>query len=86
MTDKFKAILITRDEDKKQSVVVTELTETDLMEGDVTVAVEATTVNFKDGLAFTGKAPVCSTTSSSSASCCGSPPGRPWLLIETCPP
>ena len=28
------------------------------MEGDVTVAVEATTINYKDGLAITGKAPV----------------------------
>ena len=28
------------------------------MDGDVTVAVEATTVNYKDGLAITGKAPV----------------------------
>lgn len=58
MPDTFKAILISRDEDKKQSVAVTELTEADLMEGDVTVAVEATTVNYKDGLAITGKAPV----------------------------
>ena len=54
----FKAILISRDEDKRQSVTITELTEADLMEGDVTVAVEATTVNYKDGLAITGKAPV----------------------------
>ena len=54
----FKAILVSRDEDKKQSVAVTELTEADLMDGDVTVAVEATTVNYKDGLAITGKAPV----------------------------
>ena len=54
----FKAILISRDEDKKQSVEVTELTDADLMEGDVTVAVEATTVNYKDGLAITGKSPV----------------------------
>ncbi len=54
----FKAILITRDEDKKQSVAVTEMSEADLMDGDVTVAVEATTVNYKDGLAITGKAPV----------------------------
>ncbi len=37
---------------------MTELTEADLMDGDVTVAVEATTVNYKDGLAITGKAPV----------------------------
>ncbi|MGI9356481.1 MAG: MDR family oxidoreductase [Rhizobiaceae bacterium] len=54
----FKAILISREEDKKQSVATTELTDADLMEGDVTVAVEATTVNYKDGLAITGKSPV----------------------------
>lgn len=54
----FKAILVSRDAEKKQSVAVTDLTEADLMEGDVTVAVEATTVNYKDGLAITGKAPV----------------------------
>ncbi|PLP56427.1 oxidoreductase [Mesorhizobium loti] len=58
MPDTFKAILVSRDEDKKQSVAVTELTEADLMEGNVTIAVEATTVNYKDGLAITGKAPV----------------------------
>jgi len=58
MPDTFKAILVSRDEDKKQSVAVKDLTEADLMEGDVTVAVEATTVNYKDGLAITGKAPV----------------------------
>ncbi|MDV2966791.1 MDR family oxidoreductase [Nitratireductor aquimarinus] len=58
MTETFKAVLISRDEDKKQSVAWTELSEDDLMEGDVTIAVEATTVNYKDGLAITGKAPV----------------------------
>ena len=58
MSEKFKAILITRDEEKRQSVAVAELAETELMEGDVTVRVEATTVNYKDGLAITGKAPV----------------------------
>jgi acrylyl-CoA reductase (NADPH) len=45
MSDTFKAILISRDEDKKQSVSTVELTDADLMDGDVTVAVEATTVN-----------------------------------------
>jgi acrylyl-CoA reductase (NADPH) len=54
----FKAILVSRDAEKKQSVAVTQLTEAELMEGDVTVAVEATTVNYKDGLAISGKAPV----------------------------
>ncbi|TPI75873.1 MDR family oxidoreductase [Mesorhizobium sp. B2-8-9] len=58
MPDTFKAILVSRDADKKQSVDVVDLAEADLMEGDVTVAVEATTVNYKDGLAITGKAPV----------------------------
>ena len=58
MSDTFKAILVSRDDDKKQSVDIADLTEADLMDGDVTVAVEATTVNYKDGLAITGKAPV----------------------------
>jgi acrylyl-CoA reductase (NADPH) len=58
MTGSFKAILISRDAEKKQSVAVTELSEAELMEGDVTVSVEYTTVNYKDGLAITGKAPV----------------------------
>ncbi len=54
----FKAIQISRDEEKKQSVDVVELTRDDLMDGDVTVSVEATTINYKDGLAITGKSPV----------------------------
>ncbi|MER8957654.1 MDR family oxidoreductase [Mesorhizobium sp. M0701] len=58
MPETFKAMLVSRDAEKNQSIAVTELTEADLMEGDVTVAVEATTVNYKDGLAITGKAPV----------------------------
>jgi acrylyl-CoA reductase (NADPH) len=58
MSDKFKAILISRVADKKQSVDIVQLNQADLMEGDVTVRVEATTVNYKDGLAITGKSPV----------------------------
>ena len=58
MSDTFKALLISRDEDKKQSVDWAEMTDDQLMEGDVTVTVEATTVNYKDGLAITGAAPV----------------------------
>ncbi|MBX3577648.1 MAG: oxidoreductase [Rhizobiaceae bacterium] len=58
MSHPFKAILVSRGEDKKQSVAVTELSDADLMDGDVTVSVEATTVNYKDGLAITGRAPV----------------------------
>ncbi|WP_028034507.1 MDR family oxidoreductase [Chelativorans sp. J32] len=58
MSDRFEAVLITRDEDKNQSVDFVQMTEDDLMDGDVTVAVEASTVNYKDGLAITGAAPV----------------------------
>ncbi|OXT01931.1 oxidoreductase [Notoacmeibacter marinus] len=58
MADEFKAILITRGDGDEQTVEVTTIGEDDLMEGDVTVRVEATTVNYKDGLAITGKSPV----------------------------
>jgi acrylyl-CoA reductase (NADPH) len=58
MADTFRAILVSRDADKKQKVETVSLTEADLMEGDVTVKVDATTVNYKDGLAITGKSPV----------------------------
>jgi len=58
MSTGFKAILVSRDEDKKQSVDIVELNDNDLMEGDVTIQVDATTINYKDGLAITGKGPV----------------------------
>ena len=54
----FRAIQISRNEAKEQSVGTVTLDESDLMEGDVTVRVEATTVNYKDGLAITGRSPV----------------------------
>ena len=54
----FKALLISRDGAKRQSVDRTEMTLADLMEGDVTVCVTHSTVNYKDGLAITGKSPI----------------------------
>lgn len=57
MADKFRALLVTK-EGNRQNVAITELTDADLMAGDVTVAVEHSTVNYKDGLAITGKAPI----------------------------
>ncbi len=55
----FRALLVTRDEATKvQSCALTHLTDADLMDGDVTVQVEWSTVNYKDGLAVTGKSPV----------------------------
>jgi acrylyl-CoA reductase (NADPH) len=55
---KFKALVVDRDAEKKQFVEVRELTLDDLMEGDVVVRVSHSTVNYKDGLAITGKLPV----------------------------
>ncbi len=57
MTDKFKALLIDKTDDG-QSVNFTQMSDADLMEGEVTVRVEHSTVNFKDGLALTGLAPI----------------------------
>src|SRR5260221_7334497 len=57
--DTFRALVITRDEaTKAESVGVKTLTLADLMPGDVTVRVSHPTINDKDGLAVTGKAPV----------------------------
>src|ERR1700756_1745379 len=53
----FKAIVINKT-DAGQAVRLTDLDEKDLMDGDVTVTVEYSTLNYKDGLALTGKSPV----------------------------
>ena len=53
----FKAIVVEKT-DGGQQVGLTDFDEANLMEGDVTVRVAWSTVNYKDGLAVTGKAPV----------------------------
>ena len=53
----FRAIRIDKAE-KGTTRRADQFDEADLMEGDVTVAVEWSTLNYKDGLAVTGKAPV----------------------------
>jgi acrylyl-CoA reductase (NADPH) len=53
----FKAIRIDKAE-KGTTAALTQFDEADLMEGDVDIAVEWSTLNYKDGLALTGKAPV----------------------------
>src|SRR5258708_7655496 len=53
----FKAIRIDKAE-KGTTAALVQFDEADLMEGDVTVRVEWSTLNYKDGLAVTGKAPV----------------------------
>lgn len=53
----FNAIRIDK-ADKGTTAALTRFDEAELMEGDVTVRVEWSTLNYKDGLALTGKAPV----------------------------
>jgi acrylyl-CoA reductase (NADPH) len=53
----FQALLASRT-DAGQTIAWQEMRPEDLMQGDVTVRVSHTTVNYKDGLALTGKAPV----------------------------
>ncbi|MGF6768406.1 acrylyl-CoA reductase (NADPH) [Paraburkholderia sp. GAS199] len=53
----FKAILLDRQDDRTLASV-TELDESRLPDGDVTVRIDYSTLNYKDGLAITGKGPV----------------------------
>lgn len=53
----FSAILIDKGE-AGQMVSLTTLEETQLPDGDVSVDVDYSTINYKDGLAITGKSPV----------------------------
>jgi NADPH:quinone reductase-like Zn-dependent oxidoreductase len=53
----FNAFVLTKG-DKGQDLSWRSLNESDLMEGDVTVRISHSTINYKDGLALTGKAPV----------------------------
>jgi acrylyl-CoA reductase (NADPH) len=53
----FNSILIDKD-DSGYHCDLTEVDEAQLPEGDVTIKVEFSTLNYKDGLAITGKSPV----------------------------
>jgi acrylyl-CoA reductase (NADPH) len=53
----FKAVVIEKAESGTKAAL-TDFDEANLMDGDVTVRVEYSTVNYKDGLAISGKAPV----------------------------
>jgi acrylyl-CoA reductase (NADPH) len=54
----FKALVLEQNEDKSIRHSIQSLDETALPDGDVRVAVEYSTINYKDGLAITGSAPV----------------------------
>jgi acrylyl-CoA reductase (NADPH) len=53
----FKALVISKPADAQQCAV-RDVDETELPDGDVTFKVDYSTINYKDGLAITGKAPV----------------------------
>jgi acrylyl-CoA reductase (NADPH) len=53
----FKAVVVDK-ADAGQTVRLVDFDEKDLMDGNVTVAVDYSTLNYKDGLALTGKSPV----------------------------
>jgi len=53
----FKGLLATKG-DSGPAIGWADLTAADLMDGDVLVRVTHTTINYKDGLALTGKAPI----------------------------
>ena len=54
----FAAVLLERDGDGRTEARLGRVAEADLMDGNVTLAVRASAVNFKDGLAVTGRLPV----------------------------
>jgi acrylyl-CoA reductase (NADPH) len=57
MNDTFRAIRLFKTETGQEARFV-DLGEADLMDGDVDVRIDYSTVNYKDGLAMTGRAPV----------------------------
>ena len=55
----FTAILLNKNDDGTTAARLTGIDDAQLpLDGDVTVRVDYSTVNYKDGLAITGKAPV----------------------------
>ena len=54
-TETFRALMLNADEDGKVNAAITELTNNDLPEaGDVLIAVDYSTINYKDGLVING--------------------------------
>jgi acrylyl-CoA reductase (NADPH) len=57
MSKTFRALIVDKANDG-QTVGIRDMAEEELMEGDVTIEVSHSSVNYKDGLAITGKAPI----------------------------
>lgn len=61
MPDTFKTLMLTQDDAGKTVVAIRQLGDADLPEGDVLVAVDYSSLNYKDGLAITGKGKIVRT-------------------------
>ncbi len=64
MSETFSALLLSKDESGDEPVFSADLTDVDvadLPDGDVTVDVEYSTINYKDGLAITNTSPIVRT-------------------------
>jgi acrylyl-CoA reductase (NADPH) len=54
----FNALLVDKDSDGSVAAHITELDEAQLPDGDTTIAVEYSTINYKDGLAIANRSPI----------------------------
>ncbi len=61
MPETFKALMLTQDSTGRTAAEVLQLTNEDLPAGDVLVAVDYSSLNYKDGLAITGKGKIVRT-------------------------
>lgn len=61
MPDTFKTLMLTQDDAGKTVAAIRQLGDADLPEGDVLVAVDYSSLNYKDGLAITGKGKIVRT-------------------------
>lgn len=59
--NEFTAYFATASDDRKPLIEKSTITRDDLMQGNVTVQVEYSTINYKDALAMTGSAPILRT-------------------------
>lgn len=58
MTDTFRALILTQDDDRNTHAAFQDVPMDDLPEGEVLVKVAYSSLNYKDGLAVTGSSPV----------------------------
>ena len=58
MVNKFKALILSKDKNNNQKCVLKKIAFDDLMQGNVTIKIKFSSLNYKDGLAISGKKPI----------------------------